>query len=500
VQSLRHASVYPWCAMAKAFGLTFSDKFGVDEVWLQSKGIFNPTLDVDSPLFIDPFLLPHSNHKEFSECAFEAYEAHFSEILRLLLISENVGDKAWVAALNKFKFSEAKGMGGTCLGYSANSTNHGKAFGKTKSLRSLSWAQGVVRLGVKDPEMFSSLPLFEDGVGPDLISDMITNITLPCILKFNERVLALVEKELGIKVPTRKFTLKGETAVLPENPHAPGSPIILLADDILKHLPLMSDPLGLAGMAEHNSDLRDRVNAHIGEVFKIRHKKDKERISAQALETAQAFQAFLDLLKLAEKAPYNLYQDPQGLVAWRSLASNYTAINKLKIEDNPKLSRVERIDAVCEAIIKQFTLAVETQRMWRVFYVDQKPRPERFAQLLFQAIATAYCTANDLDISPESDAGAGPVDFKFSDGGDKVVVEIKLSTNSSVVKGYEKQLKAYMDAEDTSLGHYVLIDVGKIGNAWDRLQAVAKKDADFRKTRRIHLVDGTYKVSASKLP
>lgn len=142
--------------MAKAFGLTFSDKFGVDEVWLQSKGIFNPTLDVDSPLFIDPFLLPHSNHKEFSECAFEAYEAHFSEILRLLLISENVGDKAWVAALNKFKFSEAKGMGGTCLGYSANSTNHGKAFGKTKSLRSLSWAQGVVRLGVKDPEMFSS--------------------------------------------------------------------------------------------------------------------------------------------------------------------------------------------------------------------------------------------------------------------------------------------------------------------------------------------------------
>ncbi len=485
--------------MSKAFGITFADQFGVDEKWLQRKGIFNPTLDVDSPLFIDPFLLPHSKHKEFSECAFEAYEGHFSEILRLLLLSEEIGDKAWVGALSKFKFSEAKGMGGTCLGYSKSSTDHGKAFGKIKSLRSLMWAYGVVKLGVKDPEMFSSLPLFEDGIGPDLISDMITNITLPCILKFNSRVLGLMKSELGVDVLTRQFTLKGLPVALPENPHASGSPIILLADDVLKHLPLMDDPMGLRGIAEHNADLRGRVNDHIGEVFKIRYKKDKERISAQAMATAQAFQAFLDLLKQSEKEPYNLYRDPQGLVVWSTLAADYAAVNQLKITDDPKLSRLDRIDAVCQAIIKQFTRAVETQRMWRVFYVDQEPRPERFAQLLFLAIATAYCVANDLDISPESDAGAGPVDFKFSSGSDKVVVEIKLSTNSSVVKGYEKQLKAYMAAEDTSRGHYVLIDVGKIGTAWKRLQQIANKDMNFKKTRTLHLVDGTYKVSASKL-
>lgn len=485
--------------MTKTFGITFADHFGVEETWMQSKGIFNPTLDVDSPLFIDPFLLFYSKHKEFSECAFEAYNEHFSEILRLLNLSEEVGDKAWVRALSKFKFSEARGMGGTCLGYSANSTR-GRAFGKVKSARSLTWARDVVRLGVKDPEMFSSLPLFEDGVGPDLISDMVTNIALPCILQFNTRVLALIKSELKVAVPTKEFILKGKTAVLPANPHSPETPIILLADDILKHLPLMSDPMGLRGVAEHNSDLRDRVNSHIGEVFKIRYKAEKERISAQAMETAQAFQAFLDLMKIAEKEPYNIYKDPQGLVAWSALAANYTAANKLAIKDNSKLARIDRIDAVCRAIIAQFTQAIETQRMWRVFYVEQRPRPERFAQLLFQAIATAYCAANDLDISPESDAGAGPVDFKFSDGADKVVVEIKLSTNSSVVKGYENQLKAYMAAEGTAKGHYVLIDVGKIGNAWKRLNDIAKRDASFKKDRELHLIDGTYKVSASKLP
>jgi hypothetical protein len=484
--------------MTKAFGLTFADHFGIPEHWMQSKGVFNPTLDVDSPLFIDPFLLPHSKHKEFSECAFDAYEAHFSEIVRLLMHCEQMGDKAWVAALRRFQFSEAKGMGGTCLGYSKNSTS-GRAFGKVKSLRSLKWAQGVVQLGVKDPELFSSLPVFEDGIGPDLISDMITSITITCLTAFNTRVLAAIAVETGVRIPTRLFTLKGHRAMLPENPHSPSTPIILLADDVLKHLPLMSDPLGMKGVAETNAELRDRVNDHIGEVFKIRYKSEKERISKQALETAQSFQAFLDLLKATEKAPYNIYKDPQGLVAWSSLAATYAATNKLEIKDDPQRSRLERIDAVCEAIIAQFTHAIEAQRLWRVFYVDQDPRPERFAQLLFLAIATAYCTANDLDISPEADAGAGPVDFKFSDGSDRVVVEIKLSTNSSVVKGYQKQLKAYMAAEDTTRGHYVLIDVGKIGSAWKRLQALAGTDGGFRKDRRIHLIDGTYKASASKL-
>ena len=59
--------------------------------------------------------------------------------------------------------------------------------------------------------------------------------------------------------------------------------------------------------------------------------------------------------------------------------------------------------------------------MNRIFFVDQNPRHERFAQLLFYAIAAAYCEANDIDVSPESDAGAGPVDFKLSSGAAKIV-------------------------------------------------------------------------------
>ncbi|MEL7452708.1 MAG: hypothetical protein AAGJ50_04970, partial [Pseudomonadota bacterium] len=121
----------------------------MDEAVMRRLGVLDPTLDVDARLFIDPFLLPHSKHKEFSDCAFTVYEEHFTEIYNLISLSEKIGDKAWKAALKKFQFSEARGMSGTCLGYSKNST-HGHAFGPKKAAQSLQWAKQVIDLGVKD--------------------------------------------------------------------------------------------------------------------------------------------------------------------------------------------------------------------------------------------------------------------------------------------------------------------------------------------------------------
>ncbi len=485
--------------VGKSFGVTFADQFELSDEWMRDHGVFNPTLDIDSPLFIDPFLLPGSKHHEFSDCAFDRYEAHFAEILRLLLNSEEIGDKAWQGALRRFQFSEARGMGGTCLGYSSSATNNGRSFGPGKSARALRWAQAVVKLGVKDPEMFSTMPLFEDGIGPDLISDMVTHITLPCILDFNSRILEAADEERGADIPRSEFRLRGKPAILAENPLTPGAPIILLADDILKYLPLFDDPRGAASVAEHNQELRDRVNDHIGEIFKVRFKHERESIAKRALTDAPSFQTFLDLLKQVEKHPYNVYKDPQGFLQWSSAAADFTAAHKFEIKDDRKLPRLDRIDSVCVQVIQRFTEAVENERLWRVFYVDQEPRPERFAQLLFYAIAKSYCAANDLDISPESDGGAGPVDFKFSNGTDKVVVEIKLSTNPNVVKGFTKQLQAYMAAEQTNRGHYVVIDVGQLGAKWDRLQDTVSKERGFRALKTIHLVDGTIRSSASKL-
>lgn len=478
-----------------AFGNSFATVFGVAESDLRKLGVLNPTLDVDARLFIDPFLLPHSQHAEFNECAFSKYEEHFTHIYNLISLSEEEGDKAWKSALRKFQFSESKGMSGTCLGYSKTSTN-GHAFGPKKATQSLRWAKQVIDLGIKDPEMFSSLSLFEDGIGADLISDMIAAITIECIIKFNHRIIG--ELNQNIRIPVEEFDLRGHKAMLPRNPFSNhGDPVILLSDDVLKHLPILDDPKQIPNVVEGNENLRDRVNEHIGQVFATKTKKDKEYIKSQAMQNSAAFQTFLDMLKLLERSNYNVYEDPEGLLAWRDIATSTTAINKLQLTVDSSLPRPERINNVVLSIISQFTQLVENNRLNRVFYVKDKPRKEAFAQLLFYAIASSYCDAADIGMTAEADAGVGPVDFKFNDGADSVLVEIKLSTNSATVTGYEAQLGAYGEAERSAFGHYVVIDVGKLGKKWERLSNLRAGNIEFAKSNFIHLVDGSLKPSAS---
>ena len=55
--------------------------------------------------------------------------------------------------------------------------------------------------------------------------------------------------------------------------------------------------------------------------------------------------------------------------------------------------------------------------------------------------------------------GRGPVDFKVSRGNDKTIIEVKLSSNSQYLHGYEVQIEEYGKAERTNQMIYVLIDL-----------------------------------------
>jgi hypothetical protein len=92
------------------------------------------------------------------------------------------------------------------------------------------------------------------------------------------------------------------------------------------------------------------------------------------------------------------------------------------------------------------------------------------------------------------------VDFKLSSGYDgRVLVEVKLSTNPKVLAGYEKQLQTYKDAEETTHGFYVIIDVGRMGRKAEKLLALKNRAAKAgRPSSEIVLIDGS-RPSASKL-
>jgi hypothetical protein len=79
------------------------------------------------------------------------------------------------------------------------------------------------------------------------------------------------------------------------------------------------------------------------------------------------------------------------------------------------------------------------------------------------------------------------------------LVEIKLSTNGKLLRGYTRQLEAYKAAEKTSRAVYLVIDVGSVGRKQDAL--LAKRNATIARgepASHLAFVDGTRQISASK--
>lgn len=475
----------------------FSEHFGIDPAALEELGVLDPTLNVDTNLFIDPLLLAHSAHDEMRKGATATYEAHFGKVIRLLTASKRVEDPAWKAAEKLLRFPEVKG---TCLGYGAESVS-GSGSGADATASYISTAREIVTIGVDDPDLFVAMALFEDGVGPDRISDMTTNVILPDLLAFNEKVL----KALGVTTEEFKIRLKNGleyVTKLPVNPCVEKrTPVILVPRDILRELPMASDWEEVGEVAAHNSVHRQRVSEQLGDIWQRKSREAKGELKAWALGDAGNFEVLLDILHGAKPASYDFLADPKGELTWRRLAGELIkSLRKSEVRETKlDLPAVRRI---VESIIEEFRFLIEDRRFSEELYApDGSPRPERSAQRLFFAVAYAYCKANDIDITPEADTGNGPVDFKVASGfRGRALVEINLSTNNKVVAGYTKQLETYKTAEETQAGFYVVIDVGKMGEKAERLIGL-KNEAGGKgeETSEIIFINGIRKPSASKL-
>ena len=79
---------------------------------------------------------------------------------------------------------------------------------------------------------------------------------------------------------------------------------------------------------------------------------------------------------------------------------------------------------------------------------------------------------------------------------DKIIVELKYSDNSKIISGLSKQLPQYMASEEAGIGHYVVLDVGKMGNKMKNLEKVRN---EMTMKCHIHYIDANIKPSASKL-
>jgi quinol monooxygenase YgiN len=350
----------------------------------------------------------------------------------------------------------------------------------------------VITLGSKDPEMISLMGFFEENVGPDTISDFTTRVIIEQLASITGNFCAahaipLVANPVLPNHPLPTVVDKSGNAKF----------IVLVPNDIVRELPIANDWSDIEAAVNHNANIRQAVNAMLAGIAQPTVTDRKEALRAIALQSPQNFQQFLEAVKEHVRT-----YDPNvdALAYYRMKAIFASGFDGLKAGTAYDLSKGPgEIARLVHDTIAFFKQHVENGNLWEELWIEEKPKKERAAQLIYYAIADAYCHANNVDISPEANMGGGPIDFKFSQGyQSRVLVEMKRSSGT-VRHGYEKQLEIYLDASRSQYGIFVVMDFGDLGKKLEQITEIqANRRAMGGRASDIVVIDATRKASASK--
>lgn len=467
---------------------SLSKLLNIDSSELIDRDAFDPILDLDTRLFIDPHLLKHTKIHEFVD-SYEKLQKHFLAIGKLLAASDKLGDAFWNKADRLMDWPEVKGL---CIGYSAKGTS-GSGIGPELRRRLLTTAKTIISKGKDDPELFELVGIFEDDFGPDRIGDMTANVIRDDLAVFTSRVLGELDVDLS------QYLEFDEKSNLPINPYT-GESLYLVPKTLLRDLPVVLDWSNFDQIAADNQALRDELNTLIGYTWReATHSLRKEELKEYILQYPDLIDDLVRLYTAKEAQPYNFLADRSGEYIWYPATQKATKENPLSLSlpEHPTIDQVENmVITICE----KFKSLIEDNGLSELLYnTDGSTKHEKAAQLLFYGVAESYCETNNILIARESDSGRGPVDFKFgSNMENSVLVELKKSTNTSgLKKGIQKQLPEYMKAEKSKRAIYLVIDVGYTKAAIKRLKEI---NAQIHQAEiKIMHIDGNPKASASKL-
>ncbi len=481
--------------LMKLCTLTVADHFNISSDLFEKKGIFNPTLKQDAPLFIDPCLLKSSKYEEFKNEAKEQYHDFFNQVILDTQFAQTLNQtdksKAYENIIKRFRCKEQKGL---CLGYAQNN-NKGRGIGQSKATQIFYAAEHLIIQGLSNKNIFSLLCVLEDNIGADLISDMTAHIIRHSLYKFTQRM----SKELNI--PVSAIRIDGQIYFLPKHP-IENTPLLLLPYDILSTLPEISKTetffKNFCSLDHSNDVVKMRVNKYISEIFqnardnKVALSKVKEELRDYIYDDSEVARILAEHISTISGNSYNVKKDEFGL------------LNPIKVQKYVKkedmLTSETNSEKVIDLLVNFFSKKVssDTELKRNLLYDNGKPKTEKAWQSAFNLFAYMFLEFNNLDISAEAPTGRGPVDFKISRGSqERYLIEIKLSTNSQYKKGLTKQLEAYKKAtNNVKKAYYIYIDFED--NDTKRNELLAIKN-ELQINSEIVFVDGRILPSASNL-
>jgi hypothetical protein len=456
---------------------------------------YDTFMPADTKLFVDPFLI-----WEQTEGRWATAHDHLIDFFEMVfdLVKESKGNTSsvsWRQAKKLLLFPEPFEF---CLGV-AEGSPMGIGSGAGLQQEMLEGVKVATGLGMSRIAHMEMLNLFQGGMGVDRLSDMTCNILKSYFISYTQDICR------RHRVPMRQFEVANASwnkehcrwvtkeCELPVNPFI-GRPLILTPSKFLRRIPVAT-PDGFWTWAW--STMSDELRGDL--TFDIARNVERRQKAKLARENPDVAALYLKDLEDQPKPPYPIDDDPDMLVHWYEAGASMAEKSPLTFVPQGETD----FERFIETTVECFRHSIEDQDGWQILWGEKSGREERISQALFRSSVIHYCRANDIDLSGESDAGRGPVDFKFSRGWSaRALVEIKLVRSHKFWDGVLAQLPQYQVAEEVKRGFYVAVaytDDELSPRVREKVEKAAKiaSDASGAKITAV-LIDARKKESASK--
>ena len=458
---------------------------------------FNPQVEWDTALFIDPILLKNTKIPEFKG-SYEKIIFYFSQVL------EKIEDKNLSLSLkeNMVNFIEVKEAN---LGYSYDSNDGSGLTGET-ALKVMKNLKKFVESGLFGLEDFETIVIFDDRVNVDRISDMVLNILKNNFIQYSLRVAE--ENEFPIKKFRQRTefdfdTMNWEQAMV-EMPYIINDkgreiPVLLIPKDILVSKLNFEEDNFLDWLYDNQSDfLKEKFDYNVKkDLYKIKDNIKDNIVRNKRKDILNNF------ITTNINVSYDIAKDPELINKIYDIANEIYKKNKMSFKKIDKKPDEIPVSEVVEILISDLEHLIEDKKGYTALFSSKnkflsEPKISKIVHMIWDARITD--AGFNVDISPETNAGYGPVDFKISRGDDKVLVENKVSTNPKLLECIDenKQIHIYLKQEDCKLA-YLLVFINKESDI-EKINKLNKKASEYQKKYiiKVKYINCIEKESASK--
>ncbi len=432
--------------------MKFSELFNVKRN--RNDDWFDPILEYDTKLFIDPFIIYKKGSGIF-QGAHKKIINFFNESLKVVAKADtDTKNLFYKKSKSILVFPEVEEL---CLGYTVAGTS-GAGSGLEFAEIMIEAIKTALARGVQNIQHLEELEILNTGIGADRISDITANILKKELIAYTQNICKKYSIPTAqIKIRNSDFDFNNqrwlsESINLPINPKN-SKAILLVPQNFLDELPEINSSNFWDYLCNYeNKRLRNDFN------FDISQKVDKKTIVEIARNHPDLLKKYIDREESHGKAtPYNFKQDYKNLIKWHDRGQIFVNNNPIQLK-SPNTN--SEFDEVIKKITNAYKNFVENQGGNELLWNDNgTKRNESAAQRAFAGIAIPYCQINNIDVSKEANFGRGPVDFKFSTGyhARKLIEVKKASTASRLIEKIKNQLPTYLKAEDVKKGTYLII-------------------------------------------